>query len=368
MVQLTTTLKLLSLFSGIGAFEKALTNLQIDYDLVGFSEIDKFAIKSYCAVHDVPEEKNLGDINKINCSTLPKDIDLITYGFPCQDISIAGKKEGFVKENGSLTRSGLFFEALRIIKETKPKIAIAENVKALTNKKFAKEFATVLSSLEEAGYVNYWKVLNAKDYGIPQNRERVFIVSIRKQTNKKFEFPQTMPLQKCLKDMLDESVDDKYYLSSKMINYLFNTTKRNSFSYTKTDIYGISKTITIKEGQRATSNYIQEIMQIGQMYPNSGNPQAGRIYAVNGISPSIDSCQGGNRMPKVVETDGVLMRIRRLTPNECWRLMGFSDEDFVKAREVNSDTQLYKQAGNSIVVNVLMEIFKQLEKINLLER
>lgn len=134
-------LKLLSLFSGIGAFEKALDNINVDYELVNYCEIDKFASKSYSLIHNVDENKNLIDVTKINTSNLPDDIDLITYGFPCQDISIAGKQKGFFDKNGKLTRSGLFFEALRIINDTKPKIAIAENVKNLTSSKFADKFS-----------------------------------------------------------------------------------------------------------------------------------------------------------------------------------------------------------------------------------
>lgn len=216
-------MKLLSLFSGIGAFEKALDRLNIQYELVAFSEIDKYAIKSYCAIHGVDESMNLGDITKIDEKSLPKDIDLITYGFPCQDISLAGKQKGMFNEDGTQTRSGLFFEALRIIEATKPKIAIAENVKNLTGKKFKEQFELVLKSLEQAGYNNYWKVLNAKDYGIPQNRERVFIVSIRKDIDDgRFEFPEGFPLKLRLKDMLDAEVDEKFYLSNKGVNGLLN--------------------------------------------------------------------------------------------------------------------------------------------------
>lgn len=166
-------LKILSLFAGIGSFEKALSNLEIPFELVGFSEIDKYAVKSYCAIHGVPEELNLGDITKIDETKLTKDIDLITYGFPCQDISLVGKQKGMFEQDGSLTRSGLFFEALRIIEETKPRVAIAENVKNLVGKKFKEQFEIVLSCLEYAGYNNYWKVLNAKDFGVPQNRDEL---------------------------------------------------------------------------------------------------------------------------------------------------------------------------------------------------
>lgn len=166
-------MKLLSLFSGIGAFEKALENLKIPYELVNYCEIDKYASKAYSLIHNVSENMNLGDITKIDTSKLPKDIDLITYGFPCQDISLAGKQKGMFNEDGSKTRSGLFFEALRIIEDTKPKVCIAENVKNLVSKKFSDQFQIVLQSLEKigGGYNNYYKVLNAKDYGIPQNKE-----------------------------------------------------------------------------------------------------------------------------------------------------------------------------------------------------
>ena len=218
-------MKVLSLFSGIGAFEKALDNLEIPYELVAYCEIDKYASKSYSAIHNVSEDMNLGDITKVNEKELPKNIDLITYGFPCQDISLAGKQKGLFNEDGTQTRSGLFFEALRIIEETQPRVAIAENVKNLTSKKFSEQFKIVLESLEQAGYNNYCQVLNAKDYGIPQNRERVFIVSIRKDIDTgMFQFPQGFPLELRLKDMLDDEVDGKYYLTNEQINSIKTST------------------------------------------------------------------------------------------------------------------------------------------------
>lgn len=167
-------MKLLSLFSGIGAFEKALERLKVNIELVNYCEIDKYASKAYALIHGVSEDKNLGDIIEVDTSKLPSDIDMLTYGFPCQDFSLSGFQRGFVHE-GKQTRSGLFFEAMRIIEATKPKFAIAENVKNLTSKRFKNEFQTVLNSLEKAGYNNYWKVLNSKDYGIPQNREREYL-------------------------------------------------------------------------------------------------------------------------------------------------------------------------------------------------
>ena len=143
-----------------------------NWQLVNFCEFDKYASNSYCAIHNVSEDLNLGDITKVDEKELA-DFDLMTWGFPCQDISVAGNQTGFKDENGNITRSGLYKEGLRILKEKKPKISIIENVKNLTSKKFKKEFETVLNDLNECGYNTYWKILNAKDYGIPQNRERV---------------------------------------------------------------------------------------------------------------------------------------------------------------------------------------------------
>lgn len=287
-------MKVLSLFSGIGAFEKALTNMGVKYELVNYCEIDKYASKSYSAIHGVPESKNLGDITKVDTSKLPDDIDLLTYGFPCQDISLAGKQRGFEHE-GERTRSGLFFEALRLIEDLQPKFAICENVKNLTSKKFEKEFQIVLESLEEAGYRNYWQVLNAKDYGIPQNRERVFIVSIREDIDKGFTFPKPFPLELRLKDMLDAEVDEKYYLSDSQIENI----KTSDF---------IQKQKLIQKGDTCSTLLARDYkdpkcVQVAQIYPNSGNPQAGRIYSDNGISPAMDTCSGGNRMPKVAVND-----------------------------------------------------------------
>lgn len=207
-------LKYISLFSGIGAFEKALFNIGVPYELINYCEIDKYASKAYSLIHHIPESKNLWDITKVNETALPSDVDLITYGFPCQDISIAGKKQGFVSEDGKKTRSGLFFDALRIIEHCKPKVAIAENVKNLTSKNMKGIFDIVLNSLDEAGYNCYWKVMNAADYGIPQSRERVIIVSIRKDIdNGSFQFPDPIPLTCCLADMLEDDVPEAFYLS-----------------------------------------------------------------------------------------------------------------------------------------------------------
>ena len=259
-------MKLLSLFSGIGAFEKALDNLGIEYELVNYCEIDKHASLSYSLIHNVSESKNLGDITKVDTSKFPKDIDLITYGFPCQDISLAGKQQGFQKDDGSTTRSGLFFEALRIIEDTKPRIAIAENVKNLVSSKFNKEFNIVLNSLDKAGYNSYFEVLNSKDFGIPQNRERVFIVSIRKDIDKfnffePFMFPRKQELKLRLKDLLECQVDEKYYLSDKMISYISATGSKNFKNPDCKINLDITRPLTTNQNKRAgTTNYVSDYL------------------------------------------------------------------------------------------------------------
>lgn len=335
-------MKLLSLFSGIGAFEKALDNLKIPYELVGYCEIDKYASKSYSAIHNVSESMNLGDITKIDEKALPKDIDLITYGFPCQDISLAGKQKGLFNEDGTQTRSGLFFEALRIIEETKPKIAIAENVKNLLSKKFNAQFQVVLASLEAAGYNNYFQVLNAKDYGIPQNRERVFIVSIRKDIdNGEFKFPESFPLELRLKDMLEDEVDEKFYLKETQLYFIKHSfdseAKGNGFRFDPhvRNNADVAKTITTRAGARMDDNFVMNIesdaatfkfdstnprvRQIGNLMPSKTrkNPNQGRLYDKEGLCPTLGAMQGGNRQPFITEDIEVfdLYNRKRINPN-----------------------------------------------------
>lgn len=301
-------MKVLSLFSGIGAFEKALDNLGVPYELVAFCEIDKYAARSYQAIHGVSESMNLGDITKVDEKQLPKDIDLITYGFPCQDISIAGNQKGLFNADGSQTRSGLFFDALRIIEETKPRVAIAENVKNLTGKKFAEQFKLVLESLEAAGYNNYWQVLNAKDFGVPQNRERVFIVSIRKDIDAGwlFRFPCGFPLKKRLKDVLEEQVDEKYFLSDKGFQYVTNPMRLQK---KHTTVGGdIALCLTAKGNSNWTGTFVPDripmVKQIGNCRPTKtrSNPNQGRIYDANGISPTLVTAGNGSIQPCVIDS------------------------------------------------------------------
>ena len=210
-------LQILSLFTGIGAFEKALENLEIKYNLIGFSEIDKYAIKSYCAIHNVDESLNLGDITKIEKEKLPRFIDLITHGSPCQDFSVAGKQAG--GDKGTNTRSSLMWNTVDIIEWCLPKYVVWENVKNLLSKKHKHNFDSYIEIMDKLGYNSYYQVLNAKDYGIPQNREIVLTISIRKEgDDKSFSFPETQDVKLKLKDMLEEEVNEKYFLSKEILN------------------------------------------------------------------------------------------------------------------------------------------------------
>lgn len=448
-------LKVRTLFSGIGSPERALKDLQMPYELVDFCEVDKYAVKSYCTVHGVSEEKNLGDITKVWGRNLPY-ADLMVWGFPCQDISVAGKQRG-LKEGE--TRSGLYYEGFRILKETKPKYSIIENVKNLVGKKFKADFESMLEDIESLGYNNYWKVLNAKDYGIPQNRERVFIVSIRKDIDTgTFCFPKEFDNGLRLKDFLEHEVDEKFYISQEKTEKLISQLNKgkgmskveepsgiymhDSLEFSKDALIGASRCLKAEKhdssvvipcitpdrvekrqnGRRfkedgdpmftLTSQDRHGILQVGNIVDtgNWGNPQRGRIYSVDGISPALNTVGGGGLEPKILQESpmpelvggigeinfgkqyrqgnrvyssektamclmaqpvgnaggysylyNVGYRIRKLTPKECWRLMGFKDEDFQRAKEAGvSDSQLYKQAGNSIVSNVLFYIFKNL--------
>lgn len=415
-------LKLLSLFSGIGAFEKALENIDEPFEVVRYCEIDKYASKAYSLIHHLDENLNLKDVCSINTEELPDDIDIITYGFPCQDISLSGRQKGFTDENGDLTRSGLFFEALYIIEQTKPKIAIAENVKALTSKKFTAEFKIVLDSLNDAGYKNYWALLNSKDYGIPQNRERVFIISIRNDIDHGFQFPEKYELKLRLRDLLEDTVDEQYYLSDKMLAYFIRNNelqkaKGNGFRFEPTDGNGICGTINTAFETRMQDTFIKESVPVQEEdYLIIGGMQKHQSVKKDGICTTLTASMGtgGEYVPMVIANDECLpikeatkkgykeahegdyvnlqfpnsetrrgrvgeqiantllcndaqgvvledLRIRKLTPKECFRLMGFDDKDCdVLVENKISNTQLYKMAGNSIVVDVLEEIFVEL--------
>lgn len=373
-------IKVIELFAGVGSQAMALRNIGIDYEVIGISEIDKFAYKSYEAIHG--KVKNFGDITKIN--KLPY-CDLLTYSFPCQDLSIAGHQKGINKD----TRSGLLLEVERLLLKAKenrtlPKYLLLENVKNLVRKKFIKDFERWLNFLNSLGYYSNWEVLNAKDYGIPQNRERVFVVSSLENIH--YEFPNPVELKSKTKDLLEEKVNEKYYLSEQCLKYFTDTKNRNGFirgekfNPRKSEDCNTAFAITTRAGSRPTDNFIiqkghgfnkggikenivpaltksswQENNFIVNINP-SGKGMNGNVYNTD-LSPTLTTNKGEGI--KILQNNDY--RIRKLTPLECWRLMGFRDMDYYAAKSVGiSDAQLYKQAGNSIVVTVLEAIFKNL--------
>lgn len=405
-------LRVLELFAGIGACSKALTNLGIEHEIVDAVEIDKFAVQSFNAIHGTnfaPQDITEWD-KDVEC-------DLIMHGSPCQDFSVAGRQAGGDKDSG--TRSSLMYETLRIVEKLHPKYVIWENVKNLLSKKHRHNFDAYLEAMERLGYHSQYQVLNARDYGVPQNRERVFTVSIRNDLDVNFRFPEPRELTIRLKDILEPQVDEKYYLSDEQVSKIELWENRQvengrGFRFNAHDGDDIATTMTTSADRLATSNYYKspkEVRVAGNL--NHYNyDKMNRVYDTDGSAPTVDTMGGGNREPKIVQTGGVSIktankkgydiahngdgidlvyphsntrrgrvghgvaktlpttgsqgtlenfRIRKLTPKECWRLMGFDDDDFERAQASGiSNSQLYKQAGNSIVVDVLEAIFKNL--------
>lgn len=335
-------IKILELFGGIGAIRKAFERLNIPHKVVDYVEIDKYAVKSYNAMFN--ENFECQDITNWDKDI---DIDFIMYGSPCQDFSVAGKGAG--GDLGSGTRSSLMYETIRIVGKLRPKYVVWENVKNLLSKKHKHNFDVYIETMNILGYNSYYQVLNAKDYGIPQNRERVYTISIRKDIDAgTFKFPEKEELKLRLKNMLENEVEEKYYLSDRMIQGFIkhnenHKQKGTGFIWKPKNENGISPTLN-------TNN---EIKVIGNYMPSGHN--ASRIVDNEGLAPTVKENHG------TVTATNYGLRIRKLTPKECWRLMGFDDEDFEKAKAVpTSNTQLYKQAGNSIVVNVLEKILLNL--------
>lgn len=317
---------LIELFGGIGACTKALKNIGMNVNVVDYVEIDKYAVKSYNAINGTNfEPQDIKEWNKyIN-------VDLIMHGSPCQDFSVAGKQAG--GDLGSGTRSSLLYETIRIVGKLRPKYVVWENVKNLLSKTHKHNFDNYIETMNILGYNSYYQILNAKDYGIPQNRERVYTVSIRKDIdNGNFKFPQKEELKIRLKDILEDEVDEKYYLKDYQIenikksNYIQNQRRIQEKDY--------CDTLCARDWKDP------KCIQIGNL-DIKGNDSIKRVYSPEGISPTLTTCCGGNRQAKIKDGNN----IRKLVPLEYWRLMSFDDEDFYKAQSTgNSNSQLYKQA------------------------
>lgn len=457
---------------------KSINSFEKDWKLVNFCEFDKYATKSYRAIHGVDESLNLGDITKVDETKL-KPFNMICGGSPCQDFSVAGKRKGSVwtckecgheynpltvhwsergkcpncnSENIEKTRSSLLVEYLRVIRANKPNFGIYENVKNIVGRQFKDTtFKLFTDELEEYGYNVYWKVLNAKNYGIPQNRERVYLIFIKKDLdNGKFKFPEPFDNGIRLKDILEDVVDEKFYLSKDVQDRFkltdetftknivgttkpeFRTIGQRDLVYQKDSVIGALVATDYKQPKQILDNDVKTVAipqatkkgyiecEIGGVadlsYPNS-KTRRGRVQDGGNICPTLTATETGvcriesiedkpkerffrqaldtfddsdaeygdtiDAFNKRVNKSGCSptlttrpegfktailpvtnnLRIRKLTPKECFRLMGFSDENFEAAHNVGiSNSQLYKQAGNSIVVDVLYYIFVELYK------
>ena len=356
-------LKVFEAFAGYGSQRMALRNLGIPHEVVGISEIVEDAILAYAAIHTdllpVPDNftpqlsdsemvgylesvnvpldyktfenrarllkkdalrllyranrlaKNFGDIKRIVPETLP-DFDLFTYSFPCQDISVAGYQRGLDSDSG--TRSSLLWECCKIIETKRPRYLMMENVKNLVGTNHRRNFSEFLRYLEKLGYTNCWNILNARDFGVPQNRERVFCISSL-DAGFSFKFPNPVILKKSMSDMLEPSAPERLYLKNGTLE----------------------SPITQEVCYCIDSNYWK-----GSTLENFLTKHRRQLVT--------DGSRAGNGS----------FRVRRLTTKETWRLMGCSDSDFEKAAAVVSSTGLYKLAGNSIVVAVLEAVFRSL--------
>lgn len=372
-------IKILELFGGIGACSKALEKLGIEYEIADYVEIDKYAVMSFNAMHGTNfEPQDICNYDK------DIDVDLIMHGSLCQDFSLAGKQMG--GDEGSGTRSSLMYETIRIVEKLKPKYVIWENVKNIISKKHKHNFQTYLTKMRLLSYQNYCQVLNAKDYGIPQNRERVFVVSIRGDVNSygchvfNYKFPPKQKLNLRLKDFLEDNVDEKYYLSEERIKEITVNNIKVEKEFMPKVVAGIGKKDSNSNTQWKQQNRIYEdnialsITTVCNPYYLIKNAtKKGYLKAYPGDAVYTNtSNKRGTVQREMIQTlssfqdKGVVMddfRIRKITPKEAWRLMGFDDEDFEKAKQTRqSDSQLYKQAGNSIVVNVLEGILRNLFK------
>lgn len=446
-------IRLIELFAGIGSQAKALKNLGINFEHWNVCEFDEHAIRSYNAVHGTNFVTS--DVTKITAADLNiVDTDrftyLLTYSFPCQDLSNAGKGAGM--EKGSGTRSGLLWEVERLLNECDelPQVLLMENVPQVHGKKNIEHFNKWIEFLESKGYSNHWKDLNSKDYGIPQSRNRCYMVSIL--GNYSFDFPTPIPLTLRLKDLLDDIVDERYYLSDRQIDRMKNHTFASAnYSHRVSNENAIVPTLlardykdpkcvevsVIKEPSELQKEVCNKALEKGMLQPfdiidytysnarldeinngkiktkNSTDNQVANTITTNAENMGVCVPYSNDAQPFIqIAGDSVIvreaskngyavasegdsinlehpnsttrrgrvgkqvaqtlltsnqqavcvpnLRIRKLTPKECWRLMGFNDIDFENAEKVCSNSQLYKQAGNSIVVNVLMAIFKEL--------
>ena len=369
-----STVRISTLFSGIGAIEYAFKRLNLKTDIVFASDIDKFVKESYFANYDIDETRWYNDVHDINGKKYRGKIDLLVGGSPCQSFSMVGKRKGL-----NDTRGTLFYEFARIVKESQPKVFIFENVKGLINHDKGNTFETIKASFDELGYSYHFEVLNAKDYGIPQHRERIFVVGFRDKSID-FEFPSPIKLEHKMQDFLEDFTDSKYYLKEKGVKFVTSSKNRQKrYTQINGDIALCQKAnqqfnwhgdfIFETSKEEEFDDFIFDVNQVEEKYYLSDKVRdyvlsSGTKNFKTSIRTDLEIArpllQSMHKMHRAGVDNYVTHnkgRIRKLTPKECLRLMGYRD-DF---KQVVSDTQMYRQAGNSIVVDVLIAILKKMD-------
>ena len=345
------SLKLATVFSGIGAIEHALERMGIEHEIVFACDNDKFVKQSYFANWEISEEQWHHDICDIDGSKYEGKIDLFVGGSPCQSFSLVGKQKGLADNRGVLV-----FEFIRLIEEMKPRVFIFENVKGLKSHDKGNTWDILMKRFKSLGYDIHDQVLNAKNYGIPQNRERVFVVGFLEKRN--FEFPDAIPLEITMKDLLEDVPNPKYFLPEKGIKFV--TAEKNlkkKYTQIDGDIAVCQKAnqqfnwhgdfVTQDIEKYYLSDKVKKYVLAEGTKSFKSKPKTDLDIARPLLSTMAKMHRAG--VDNYVTRD---TRLRKLTPRECLRLMGFSDKFKIEV----SDTQMYKQAGNSVVVDVLIHL------------
>jgi len=368
------TINLATMFSGIGAVEFALKRLQLKTNIIFASDNDKFVKESYFANYKIDESSWYNDVYDIQGEKYRGKIDLLVGGSPCQSFSMVGKRRGLED-----TRGTLFYEFARVVKESQPKVFIYENVKGLINHDKGNTFETIKATFDQLGYKYFYKVMNAKDYGIAQHRERIFVVGF-KDKRISFTFPEAISLEHTMQDFLEDYVDSKYYLKEKGVKFVTSSKNRKKrYTQINGDVAICQKAnqqfnwhgdfIYESQDRQEFNEFIFDVNEVEEKYYLSekvknyvlaSGTKGFKTSTKTDLKVARPLLQSMHKMHRAGVDNYVTHnkgRIRKLTPKECLRLMGFGDG----FKQVVSDTQMYRQAGNSIVVDVLIALLKQMD-------
>lgn len=366
------TIRVGTVFSGIGAIEHALVRLKLKHEIIFACDIDKFAKATYFANYKLSENQWHNDITTLDARKYKGKVDLLVGGSPCQSFSMVGKRAGLED-----TRGTLFYDFARIVSEVQPEVFIYENVKGLTNHDNGNTWKIVQEVFESIGYNFFPQLMNSKDYGIPQHRERIFVVGF-KNHDIDFTFPSNIELKSTMQDFLEDYTDSKYYLKEKGVKFVTSSkNKLKRYTQINGDIMLCQKAnqqfnwhgdFVFEPSNECTNEFIFDVSEVEEKYYLSEKVEK---YVLAGGTKNFKTCkktdlkiarpllQTMHKMHRAGVDNYVTHKgkIRKLTPRECLRLMGFQDTFKI----VVSDTQMYKQAGNSIVVDVLIALIKQID-------